>query len=379
MTESATLDFPPIVEPPQAPAPTAIAVAPKPVVTIKEAAVAHLRAHEPTILALAERYRCVALPLDTPKGLAAGQAALTEVRENGRFAVQRARDATKELLNGAKKDVEAEATRLIALIQPTEEHIEAQVTARKAVLAAEKAERERIEAERVAKHQTGINIIRSYITQAQGKTSEQIARVLPTIEAIDCSAARFEEFSDDACKALGDVLLALRDLHDTTKAREEEAARLEAQRVEQARIAAEQAEAQRRLDEQAAELKRRQDEIDRAEREAQAQRDAQAEAARIAALPPAVKQMVESEGEPVPTEALPIVAAQAMNHPEAIEQPAKPAEAGPDLLVRLTDEADLCRNDGCDDIAKLLDEAVVAITTLRAEVAKLTAAKRRGH
>lgn len=72
MTESATLDFPPIVEPPQAPTPTAIAVAPKSVVTIKEAAVAHLRAHEPTILALAERYRGVALPLDTPKGLAAG-------------------------------------------------------------------------------------------------------------------------------------------------------------------------------------------------------------------------------------------------------------------------------------------------------------------
>lgn len=337
MTESATLDFPPIVEPAQEPAQSAIAVAPKSVVTIKEAAVAHLRSHEPTILALAERYRDVALPLDTPKGLAAGQAALTEVRENGRFAVQRARDATKDLLNGAKKDVEAEATRLIALIQPTEAHIEAQITARKAVLAAEKAERERIEAERVAKHQAGINIIRSYITQAQGKTSEQIARVLPTIEAIDCSPARFEEFSDEAYKALGKVLFALRELHDTTKAREEEAARLEAQRAEQARIAAEQAEAQRRLDEQAAELKRRQDEIDRVEREAQAKRDAEAEAARIAALPAAVSvspvddkagsvsPLAESEPQADPTEALPIAAAKSMDLPEAIEQ--APTEA----------------------------------------------------
>lgn len=330
MTESATLDFPPITEA----APTAIAVAPKSVVTIKEAAVAHLRAHESTILALAERYRGVALPLDTPKGLAAGQAALTEVRENGRFAVQRARDATKDLLNGAKKDVEAEASRLIALIQPTEEHIEAQVSARKAVLAAEKAERERIEAERVSKHQAGISTIRSYITQAQGKTSEQIARVLPTIEAIDCGPDRFEEFSDEAGKALGEVLLALRELRATTKAREEEAARLEALRIEQARIAAEQAEAQRRLDEQAAELKRRQDEINRAEREAQAKRDAEAEAQRIAALPPegpsspvqdnsvCLSEPVESEKQPAATEALPVVAASAMDLPEAIEQPA---------------------------------------------------------
>lgn len=207
MTESATLYFPPIVETAQSS--SEIAVAPKSAVTIKEAAVAHLRSHEPTILALAERYRDVALPLDTPKGLAAGQAALTEVRENGRFAVQRVRDATKDLLNGAKKDVEAEATRLIALIQPTEVHIEAQITARKAVLAAEKAEKERIEAERVAKHQAGISIIRSYINQAQGKTSEQIARVLPTVEAIDCSAERFEEFSGESCKAIGEVSLAL--------------------------------------------------------------------------------------------------------------------------------------------------------------------------
>lgn len=31
------------------------------------------------------------------------------------------------------------------------------------------------------------------------------------------------------------------------------------------------------------------------------------------------------------------------------------------LVTRLQDEADLCRNDGADDIAKLLDEAVSAL------------------
>ena len=32
-----------------------------------------------------------------------------------------------------------------------------------------------------------------------------------------------------------------------------------------------------------------------------------------------------------------------------------------DLILRLQDEADLCRNDGADDIARLLDEAVEAL------------------
>ena len=32
-----------------------------------------------------------------------------------------------------------------------------------------------------------------------------------------------------------------------------------------------------------------------------------------------------------------------------------------DLISRLQDEADLCRNDGANDIAALLDEAVAAL------------------
>lgn len=34
-----------------------------------------------------------------------------------------------------------------------------------------------------------------------------------------------------------------------------------------------------------------------------------------------------------------------------------------DLLTRLSDEADLCRNEGADDIAKLLDEAHAALSS----------------
>jgi len=38
-----------------------------------------------------------------------------------------------------------------------------------------------------------------------------------------------------------------------------------------------------------------------------------------------------------------------------------------ELLEQISDEADLCRNDGADDIAGLLDEAAAAIRTLLAE------------
>ncbi len=40
-------------------------------------------------------------------------------------------------------------------------------------------------------------------------------------------------------------------------------------------------------------------------------------------------------------------------------------KALPDLIVRLSDEADLCRNEGADDIARLLDEAVQALNALK--------------
>lgn len=45
---------------------------------------------------------------------------------------------------------------------------------------------------------------------------------------------------------------------------------------------------------------------------------------------------------------------------------------------RLSDEADLCRNDGADDIARLLDEAAANDRAQAAEIARLRAVCRRG-
>lgn len=238
------LQFPPIVDTPK---PVAGVVT-----TIKDAAIAHLRAREPEIRALAERYRAVALDLSTPKGMAVGKAARLDLRENGRLALQRGRDATKDLLNAAKADVVAEADRLIAIVKPIEDHVHGQIEARETQLAVEKAERDRIEAERVAKHQAGIQRIRGYAAQGAGKTSDRIAAGIAFVEGL-AFGAEWEEFAVPAANAQCETLEALRALLRITKEREDEAAERERQRIEYARIAEEQrVEAQRLADERSA-------------------------------------------------------------------------------------------------------------------------------
>jgi len=83
----------------------------------------------------------------------------------------------------------------------------------------------------------------------------------------------WQEFKPRAEETKAQTLAAMRALHEATKAREDEAARLEQQRIENERVAAENA----RI---AADLKRQQDAIDAAradaERLAEAQRKAQA-------------------------------------------------------------------------------------------------------
>jgi len=257
-------------------------VAPSPM-TIKQAAIAYIQAREPEVVALVAKYQGVALDLSTPKALAAGKAQRTEVREKGRLQIQRDRDGLKDVLNAAKKDAEAEADRLISLVKPVEDHLQAQIDAREAVLAAEKAERERIAAEAAAKeaarvqmHRDNIAKIRGYVAQAQGASAAKLQAAVEFVANLEFSA-EWEEFCDEAANTREETVAALLVLRDAALAREAEAARVKAQAEENARVAAELAEQKRQLDEQAAALKKQQD-------EAEAQRVAaeKAEAQRLA-------------------------------------------------------------------------------------------------
>lgn len=56
-----------------------------------------------------------------------------------------------------------------------------------------------------------------------------------------------------------------------------------------------------------------------------------------------------------------------MTDPQAARSPAR------DIADRLSDEADLCRNDGANDIAALLDESVLELFALREQLVAVQA------
>jgi len=281
-----TLEFPPIAA--SAPPATALAA-----VTLKAAALAHFDAIEPTLRTLAEKYRAVAYDVTTTKGMDAAKKARLDLRENGRYAVQRAERAVKDEVNDLKRVIAPKVESLIAIVQPVEDHVHGQIAAQEEKLAAEKAERERIEAERKAKHETGIATIRGYVAAAHGRSSEQIesgrTRLLGVMIGDD-----WQEYREQAEAALTETLATLQAMRDTAKAAEDAAAAAEAQRIEQARVAAEQAAEAKRLADAAAELQRQQ----RAEAERlEAER---AELARQRAELEALRNPPPAEPEPAP-------------------------------------------------------------------------------
>ena len=340
-----TLEFP-VLDDAQQHAPAAPAVAatlvstitkdrPLVITNIKDAAVDQLRAKEPDLLDLAERYRAVVYDLNTPKGLAEAKAARHDLRENGRFLIQNGRDNVKKVLNGAKPAVEAEAERLIAITKPTEDLLHTQIEAREQVLADEKAERDRVEAERIATHQAGLDSIRALVAKAKGIESARIANGIKMVEAMEIDPAAWEEFADQALAAKAEVLATMRAMFDRTLAHEQELAKIEAQRVENERIAAEQAAEAKRLkevaDALAAEQKAAADKLaaDRADFERQ-RAEFEAKQTQAAAPAPAPAPVATITEQAAPVEAVAEPVAEVVVPVEAV-QPAPAAQ--PTLAV----------------------------------------------
>ena len=241
-----------------------VAVAP----SIKDTVLAQFKAAEVEILALAEKYRAVAYDVTSTKGMDAAKAARLELRERGRFAVQRAEKSVKSDVNDLKRVMADEVERLVAIVQPVEEAIDAQIKAEEARKAAAKAERDRIEAERVAAHEAGIAKILGYLARCQGAdmTAERIAKGIDMLAGVSFGP-EWQEFAAPAANAQGETLAAMRTLHAHVVEREEEARRVEAARIEReaeqdrqaaenARVAAELAELRAKMAEQQAERDR---------------------------------------------------------------------------------------------------------------------------
>ncbi len=267
-----------------------------------EAELAHMR----------HRFGGVVYDLTTTKGDKEARAARLEL-VTLRTSLEKQRKTFKEPALTLGRKIDDEAARITAEIKALETPIDEQINADENRRAAEKAERERIEAERIAAHQTKLAAMRGCVARAQGLPSARIAKGIEQVEAIMLGVTAWEEFAAEATTAKQETLAAMRVMFDAAKAREDEDARVEAQRIENERIAAENraaaerlAEQQRALDAQAAALKAEQDAIDarkaeeaaklqreadekRRSEEAEAQRKAQAEIAVAATPAPEVK------------------------------------------------------------------------------------------
>lgn len=239
---SAQLDFP-VIAPSQAAAPAETKQ------TFAEIVRAQYAAEEPIMKALAAKYKGVAFDCSTTKGLDTAKAARLELREQGRFKLQRTADATKTEANDLKRVIDAESARLIAIVKPVEDEVDSQIKAEEERKAAEKAERERKAAELKAHHDGKIATIRACVDRARGLPSERIANGIAQVEALsfgeDCGdfLGQYESAKDETLTAMRTLL---------SEAQASEAA--EAQRLENERVAAELAEQRRLLDEQAAAL-----------------------------------------------------------------------------------------------------------------------------
>ena len=237
-----------------------------------EAELAHMR----------HRFGGVVYDLTTTKGDKEARAARLEL-VTLRTSLEKQRKTFKEPALTLGRKIDDEAARITAEIKALETPIDEQINADENRRAAEKAERERIEAERIAAHQTKLAAMRGCVARAQGLPSARIAKGIEQVEAIMLGVTAWEEFAAEATTAKQETLAAMRVMFDAAKAREDEDARVEAQRIENERIAAENraaaerlAEQQRALDAQAAALKAEQDAIDarKAEEAAKLQREA---------------------------------------------------------------------------------------------------------
>jgi len=281
--------------------------------SINDAALALFTPLEADMTALAAKYHNVAYDMTTTKGAKAARDARLELRESGRFAIQRLRDKTKGHLNDCKTVIETEATRLIAIVEPAEEAIDKQIKAHEQKLADEKAAKEKADAARVQKHTDAIATIAGYSDKARGLAVERIEAGIAYVRGIDVSAAVFEEFAERAAAEKSATIARLEQM--TADRRSADAA--EAQRVENERVAAELAAQQRKLDEQAAELAR--------QREAMAPAPQAAPAAAPAAPAPAP---AAAAAQPAPT-----ATPQPATHAAGGAAPA--AEVDPDARVSL--------------------------------------------
>ena len=229
---------------------------------VRRTTLAELTAVERGIAKLKADHGATDYDITTPKGLQLAKDRRLAVREV-RYQIPHAVKARKAELKEVSEALESEAERITAELLKIETPHDEKIKAREKQLADEKAERERIEDERLKKHSQELAVIRSFLGHCQqpGMTAARIQSGIDTLAVQTYTTEHWQEFAVQAANAQCETLEAMRVLHAQATEREAEAARLEAQRVENERVAREQAEQRAELDRQAAVLRAEQQRI----------------------------------------------------------------------------------------------------------------------
>ncbi len=201
--------------------------------------------YSPTAAALAElrqKYEKAVYDTSTVVGMAKAVAARRELREV-RVNLEKLRKELKAPALERSRLIDAEAKALTTQIEAMEEPIDQQIKAEEERKAAEKAERERIEREKLAALQARVADIRATAVKCVGETSNDIAGHIIILTQLEIDDT-FGVLQGDAHTAKAETISTLRDMHTAALAQEAEAERL--------RIEREELEAQRKAQEEQA-------------------------------------------------------------------------------------------------------------------------------
>lgn len=171
-------------------------IATKPM-SIKDTVLAQFKDTEAGLKAMAEKYRDVVYNVVESKGMADAKAARADLRDNGRRMLTRTEASVKADVNELKKVMGDEVERLVAIVKPVEDAIDAQIKAEETRKAEEKAKRDKEEADRVAAHRDNIDQLKAYVDKAEGQPVEVIEKAIAVLGDMTFGP-EWEEFAQEA-------------------------------------------------------------------------------------------------------------------------------------------------------------------------------------
>lgn len=237
--------------------------------SLRDAALQELSTVDAGIAALVEQYGGKTYDVMSTAGMDEAKKARMAIREC-RYKVPKIEKEKLDLLRDIGKDIKTEAARITTALFAIENPIHDQIEAETQRKAEEKAEKERIAAEALAKLNDMILVISKLPLRCLNQNSAWIGEFAATIEAQQIGGEFTGEIRVRAEAAKADAVAEIRSIHASTVEAEEKAAalkieqeaetlRLEAEKAERERLAAIEREAMEKEQAAFAEEKRKYD------------------------------------------------------------------------------------------------------------------------